>query len=274
MHNFEEDFASGYLLGELLYKFNQQSDFEEFSTKNATSHFVMNFERLEPTLRSLRISFNSVTVEKIMRKERGLALRLLYQIKMVLEKVYPPADISIVAKTGKFGDNQPAQKIAPLKPSYDHVTHDFFKQRLAKLNKAQKHIDLEEHLAKYDQEADRQQHEATRLDQQDREAEVHRKQELRRVQINKLQRNAGFMEEWLQKGVDDWKTNMTKKREREAAQLEFDFKQAEMYNTMAEEKIAAASSEVYDGIAEFEAKLKSQGIKTKVDKEEATQAIT
>jgi len=24
---------------------------------------------------------------------------------MVLEKVYPPADISIVAKTGTFGDN-------------------------------------------------------------------------------------------------------------------------------------------------------------------------
>jgi hypothetical protein len=44
-------------------------------------------------------------VEQIMKQERGLALRVLYQIKMVLEKVYPPADISIVAKTGKFGDN-------------------------------------------------------------------------------------------------------------------------------------------------------------------------
>jgi hypothetical protein len=31
--NFEQDFASGYLLGELLYKFNQQNDFELFSTK-------------------------------------------------------------------------------------------------------------------------------------------------------------------------------------------------------------------------------------------------
>jgi hypothetical protein len=65
----------------------------------------MNFERLEPTLRALKISFNSKTVEQVMRGERGLALRLLYQIKMVLEKVYPPTDISIVAKTGKFGDN-------------------------------------------------------------------------------------------------------------------------------------------------------------------------
>ena len=31
------------------------------------------------------------------------------------------------------------------------------------------------------------------------------------------------MEEWTQKGIDDWKQNMDKKREREAQQLEFDF---------------------------------------------------
>jgi len=65
----------------------------------------MNFEKLEPTFRCLHIQFNSKTVEKIIAKERGQALRLLYQIKMVLEKVYAPADIAIVAKTGTFGDN-------------------------------------------------------------------------------------------------------------------------------------------------------------------------
>ena len=31
--DFEEDFSSGYLFGELLWKFNQQADFEEFSKK-------------------------------------------------------------------------------------------------------------------------------------------------------------------------------------------------------------------------------------------------
>ena len=31
--SFEEDFSSGYLLGELLWKFNQQADFELFSKK-------------------------------------------------------------------------------------------------------------------------------------------------------------------------------------------------------------------------------------------------
>ena len=69
---------------------------------------MQNFEKLEPTLRNLKIKFDSKMVDKIMKQERGISLRLLYQLKMVLEKVYPPTDISVLTKTGQFGDNQPA----------------------------------------------------------------------------------------------------------------------------------------------------------------------
>jgi len=120
---FEEDFSSGYLFGELLWKFNQQANFEEFSKKDAISHRLQNFEKLEPTLRNLNIKFDSKMVDKIMKRERGIALRLLYQLKMVLEKVYPTTDIAVLTKTGQFGDNQPAQKIANSKEKYDRVQH-------------------------------------------------------------------------------------------------------------------------------------------------------
>ena len=39
---------------------------------------VKNFEKLEPTLRNLNIKFDSRQVDKIMKQERGFALRLLY----------------------------------------------------------------------------------------------------------------------------------------------------------------------------------------------------
>jgi hypothetical protein len=32
------------------------------------------------------------------------------------------------------------------------------------------------------------------------------------------------MEEWHQKGVEDWKTNQKRKKDRESKQLEFDYK--------------------------------------------------
>ena len=76
--------------------------------RDAISHRLQNFEKLEPSLRNLNIKFDSKMVDKIMKRERGLALRLLYQLKMCLKKVYPTTDIAVLTKTGQFGDHQPA----------------------------------------------------------------------------------------------------------------------------------------------------------------------
>lgn len=107
---------------------------------------VKNFEKLEPTLRNLNIKFDSILIDKIMKQERGYALRLLYQLKMILEKVYPPTDIAILRKTGKVGDNQPALKIGPNKDTYNSMQHTFFKTRLQAMNKPQKSMNMEAHL--------------------------------------------------------------------------------------------------------------------------------
>jgi hypothetical protein len=54
---------------------------------------------LETTLRNLKVKFDSKMVDQIMKEERGIALRLLYQLKMALEKVYPPTDIAVLRKS-------------------------------------------------------------------------------------------------------------------------------------------------------------------------------
>ena len=103
--------------------------------RDVVAHKMGNFERLEPTLRNLKIQFNSQFVDKIMKRERGVALRLLYQLKMMLEKVYTPTDVQVLKATGQFADGQPIQKIPAAKEKYDGVQHAFFKNRLETLNK-------------------------------------------------------------------------------------------------------------------------------------------
>ena len=114
-------------------------------------------------------------VDKIMKRDRGLALRLLYQLKMCLEKVYPITDIAVLTKTGQFGDNQPAQKIANSKEKYDRVQHEFFKVRINALNKPQKQLNMESHLLKFDEELDRQADFAGRCDNDDKQVAAMRK---------------------------------------------------------------------------------------------------
>lgn len=58
-----------------------------------------NFNKLFPTLKNLKVKFNSDLVNAIIKQDRGSALRLLYQLKMALEKVYPPTDIAVLRKS-------------------------------------------------------------------------------------------------------------------------------------------------------------------------------
>lgn len=121
---------------------------------------------------------------------------------------------------------------------------------------------MDEHLKKFTQEAERQAKVASDALEAEKLAQTLRKQDLRRIQINKLQRNAGFMEEWQAKGVEDWKKNQKKKKERELSELAFDYKQAQKFNETAIKKLSDAHAEVYEGIAKFEETLKAtQGLK-------------
>jgi hypothetical protein len=110
----------------------------DISYRENVASKIDNFTKLQPTLRNLGVKFDSKTIDGIMKGERGTALRLLYQLKMALEKVYPPTDVGVLKKTGKIGDNRPAMKIPNPKEKYEAQAHTFFHQRLQVLNKPQK----------------------------------------------------------------------------------------------------------------------------------------
>ena len=109
VENFEKDFSNGYLFGELLKRYNQQDDLDSFSKKENRDSKINNFTLLEPTFRSLKIKFNSQLIDNVMKEKRGAALGLLCQLKMALEKVYQPTDISVQNRTGKSSDNKPSK---------------------------------------------------------------------------------------------------------------------------------------------------------------------
>ena len=60
------------------------------------------------------------------------------------------------------------------------------------------------------------------------------------------------MEEWLRKGIEDWKKNMMIKKERERKTLEFEYKQTQKYQDFTTTKVNEANQEVQHGIDEFE----------------------
>lgn len=253
--NFEEDFSNGYLFGELLYKFNQQPDFDMFVDRDNRNNRLSNFTRLLDPLKALGIKPDPALIQKILSKHQGAAIQLLYQIKMTLERTSPPIDVKL-KQAGKAIEQAPIQKIRPVRSQFDAMEQNQFQNRLNTINKAQKQIDIERKLQKFE---DFRKSTEVKVQAQKVESELQLgklKEEKRKAQINKLQRNVGFMEDWEQKGVQDWKKNIESKQQREQLELNFKMKEAERIQAKQTQLYSRNHLETILGIAEFEERQK------------------
>lgn len=140
--NLDDDFATGYLLGDLLSRFNQQSDFSEFKRGDSVDAKLNNFTRLEPTLRRLGVPFDTKIAQALMTKQKGAAAKVVYNVKAALEKVRAPT-------VGRPGDK--AVKLAVLqdrgrKPGFEAREHELFDKALRAASDNQTEVLLTKHL--------------------------------------------------------------------------------------------------------------------------------
>ncbi|KAK6179274.1 hypothetical protein SNE40_011674 [Patella caerulea] len=82
--SFAREFASGYLIGEVLNKYQLQDDFDQFSQNTQSDAKLNNFTRLEPSLHLLAIPFDTNLARDIMTERHGVATRLMYQLYIAL----------------------------------------------------------------------------------------------------------------------------------------------------------------------------------------------
>ena len=81
-----------------------------------------------------------------MGEEQGEARKMLYNLKMALDKVNNPADIIIMHKTGKFNPINPLKRLEPARTQFDTMESRFFEKRINELSKAQKQINLDMYM--------------------------------------------------------------------------------------------------------------------------------
>ncbi|XP_074138791.1 sperm flagellar protein 2 isoform X12 [Sminthopsis crassicaudata] len=82
----EKDFSNGFLLGELLYKYELQDDFSQFLEGRVSNVKLNNFSRLEPTFQLLGVQFDQNVAQNIMTEKHGSVTKLLYQLYIALQK--------------------------------------------------------------------------------------------------------------------------------------------------------------------------------------------
>lgn len=124
----DADFASGYLLGELLFKLNQQHNFTDFMDSAIADAKIINFCLLEPTLRHLNVKFDARIATAIMNRERGAAANVLYQLKMTADRLARAPGVSTRPKNDVMPLHNMPTKLP--KPAYDAAHHYFFQHSI------------------------------------------------------------------------------------------------------------------------------------------------
>ncbi|XP_057687552.1 sperm flagellar protein 2 isoform X2 [Corythoichthys intestinalis] len=84
--NFAKDFSNGYLIGEVLHKYQMLNDVSNLMKTDTSTSRLNNFTRLQPTLHRLGISFDLNTAQGLIQEKPGAATHLLYQLYVTLEK--------------------------------------------------------------------------------------------------------------------------------------------------------------------------------------------
>lgn len=152
VREFEIDFANGYLIGEILYKTNQQKNFSDFIDAESSEAKIINFCLLEPTMRAMNIRFEPTDAAAIMNHEAGAAAKIIYQIKMIVDQrarsgIWNQQKNQDSTKGGIDIHNMPSHSS---KPQYDANKHLFFEKTIRVHMKSDEelHQDRGQHLAK------------------------------------------------------------------------------------------------------------------------------
>ncbi|MCQ2816970.1 MAG: hypothetical protein MJ252_06870 [archaeon] len=251
--NMEEDFANGYLLGELLHKFNQLTNMDEFRNDNSRESQIRNFDILHQVLSNVGVKFTPQTAKNIMNKKPGVVSNLLYEIRSNLEKKGVNPDNISLKKSSHFQEMYAPMKFKQDIPKYTSFENRHFLETLQRNTRSQKEIDLEKKLKKFEDfkiSQDKKIKEAILKEQFEKKKELEDNIKNHR---NKNQRYHAFLQQFEEKGINNWKTNMLKAKEREMKDIKFQLTQAEKITKNLERNINATVRDYKRKVDTFEA---------------------
>lgn len=250
--NLEEDFANGFYLGELLYKFNQLTEFHQFKNKDDRDSKINNFKILQKVFSNIKVPFDSIIAKEIMDKKKGAIALLLYKIRTRLEKKGVSMESLSLKKSTHINELYQSKILGNKIEKYDKLNENFFKERLSKMMPAQKEIEMKKILMKYEEFKEKQE----KIISEEVNIELNRIKEERKRKIqsqkNQNQMVHAFNQAFEQKGIDNWKKNMIKKKQMEEKDLEFQLKEAEKFEFIVNKAIKESEKEVSNQIQKFE----------------------
>ena len=217
-------------------------------------------------LRNVGVKFDINIAKNIMEAKPGYIANLLYEIRSNLEKKgVNPENISL-KKSSHFQEMYAPMKFRQEIPQYDAFDSKHFYETLQRKTRAQKEVDLEKKLKKFE---DFKIEQNKKIKQAIEEEKFHKEQEKAiniRNHRNKNQRYHAFLQQFEEKGINNWKNNMLRAKQREIKDVQFQLNEAQKIQKNLYRGIAKNIAIYHHEINQFEANFGKNGKKLDMKK--------
>lgn len=201
-----------------------------------------------------------------MNEERGASLRLLYQLKLAIEK----ADIGGIdaSKKTMTGLNQgilnrKLEETLNLKSSLPLTS------KLSTVNGAKKLAPIEKSMLPYEHRKMLLEQKAFDDQRKEEQLVMSLYMETREEERRKMEENKEFMTDWLKEGHKNWRTNQKKRADAIARVKYFEDREVKAYKDKLQNELDEATRELMGGVDEFERNLQKLGIEKNTNIEDA-----
>ena len=245
-----EDFKNGYLLGELLHKYNQQHHFDKFIDRETPDAKIANFCLLEPTMRQIGVHFNSQVAYDVMNAKPGAMKTLLYEIRTVLESAK-----SMSKSADAHQMKRVMRIIKPSIPEYDKTMSVTFENAIRAMVENPNDILMEHATNRFSKMTESFHDDLTRSYSQQMSEMRYELKRTKEIEKEKRRHEKEFRATWDQMNKDQWRKNQLIARDRRC--LSQTVNAAAQHRETARKVLANTSARetAINSIADFEERI-------------------
>ena len=275
IYSLEDDFKDGYLLGELLNRYNQQPDFNKFLDKGNPDAKINNFCLLENTMRKIGIQFNSKTAIDIMAGKKGVMKNLLYELRTILERITKsskqlkmPKNVTLLHKeelkkaitavNAENTNNKILLQVQPARPKYDKSMAETFENTIRTIMENPNDVMMDKVLQRYKEKK-------TELRQTvsfgysnlmgEMQTELQRQREIAK---QRKEHENEFTAAWEMINMDQWKKNQKIAHDRRELIKKLELNMTNKVDNMKTKAFNQSRTHTINGIDAFDKRLENE----------------
>jgi len=169
------------------------------------------------------VKFDGKLIHQIMQEERGAALRLLYQLKLAVEKT--DLNPNKATMTGLKPDlvNKKLEEALNLKVTLPLTS------KLTTVNGAVKLAPIEKAMLPFEHKKAKLEDRARQMQREEEQLVQRMRAEAREQELTKMEENKDFMNQWMKEGKQNWKKNQTRRADAIARVKYFEDREVQAY---------------------------------------------